>query len=130
MYHKPSEKTMDIHKKIITVCEYLRTRYASKRHGGFNIYEDDKIVALTDTCVPNVDLSVKILEEQEYVFGCNYDGHQITYHPGRWEEYLSDLYEKALEIKQKIHQVQTDRLNREREECERSASEAANNVFC
>ena len=129
MYRQQTHQSNKIHGQIRTVCDYLRTRYSSKKHGGFNIYEDDKILAVTDTCVPNVDLSVKVDGKLEHVFGCSYHGDQVTYHPGKWEQYLSDLDQKALAVKQQREEREMLLDQEERAECERAASEAANKVF-
>jgi len=129
MYRQQTHQSSKIHGQIRTVCDYLRTRYSSKKHGGFNIYEDDKILAVTDTCVPNVDLHVKVGNEKEYVFGCSYHGDQVTYHPGKWEDYLDELFDKATEVKNHLREVQQKQMEQERLDCERAASEAADSVF-
>lgn len=130
MYRSASNQTRIIHSQIRMVCDNLRTSYSSKKHGGYNIYEDDKIVAVTDTCVPNVDLYVKVNGKREYVFGCSYHGDQVTYHPGKWEDYLQDLCRKAEAVQQQRRSEQQRKLEQERSESERAASDAANNVFC
>lgn len=129
MYRNKTRTTDEIHGKIIAVCNYLRTRYSSKNHGGFNIYEDDKIIAATDTYVSNVDLYVKINNEKEYVFGCNYDGHQVTYHSGKWEDYLNNLYQCAMVVKKEKELDQAQKLEEERLKAESPASEDADSVF-
>jgi len=131
-YNRRSRTTQSdsIHYKIQTVCNYLSTRFVTKKHGGFTIYEDDKIIASTDTFVPNVDLSVKVNGNNEHVFGCSYDGSQVTYHPGKWEDYLQDLYLKAEAVQQQRLSEEQRKLEQDRVECERAASDAANNVFC
>ena len=113
----------------MVVCEHLRTNYNAKKHGGYNIYSDDKIVAATDTYVPNVDLSVKVGENLERVFGCNFDGNQVTYHPGKWEDYLDDLYQKALKVRQEKQEAENLQIEQDRLNCISVASEAANNIF-
>jgi DNA-binding transcriptional MerR regulator len=129
MYHRQTEQTRKIHNHIITICHYLRNGYSTKKHGGYNIYSDSKIHAITDTCVPNVDLYVNIGESREYVFGCSYHGDQVTYHPGKWEDYLDELFDKATEAKQRLLEAQYKQIEQERLDCERAASEAADNVF-
>ena len=121
MYYPRSKTTDSIHSKIVVICEHLRTNYTC--------YSDDKIIAATDTFVPNVDLSVKVGENLERVFGCNFNGEQVTYHPGKWEDYLDDLYGKALAIRQKKQEDELLRLEQEKLNCVSVASEAANNVF-
>jgi hypothetical protein len=129
MYHRQTEQTLKIHSRIITICQYLRNGYSAKKHGGYNIYSDNKIHAVTDTCVPNVDLYVKVGENRERVFGCSFQGDQVTYHSGKWEDYLDELFNKAIEVKQRLLDEQQKQMEQERLECERAASEAADSVF-
>ena len=128
-WHPRTSKTDSIHYRIQTVCNYLTTRFATKKHGGFNIYEDDKIIASTDTYVPNVDLSVKVNNQTEHVFGCNCYGDQVTYHTGKWEVYLEELFDKALEAKKIKDQEQLERYNQRQAERYRPASNQADKVF-
>lgn len=119
-----TNKTNIIHSKIQTVCNYLTTRYAGKKHGGYNIYEDDKIVASTDTYVPNVNLRVKVNDETEHVFGCSYDGSCTTYYTGLWEDYLDKLYLKATETRYQLEEHNQQQRNRKQ-----APSDMANSVF-
>lgn len=90
-----------IHAKIVKVCECLQTAYRSKKHGGYSIYEDDRVYLCLDTYVPNVDMDVKLPNgRKERVFSRSYCGYQTTYHTGKWEIYLDSLYERALMIEQ------------------------------
>ena len=50
-----------------TVARYLRTRYESKKHGGYYVYEDDKIIIKYDTYYPNLDIRVKTKDVIRYV---------------------------------------------------------------
>ena len=121
---------MNIQSKIITICDYLRTRYESKKHGGYNIYSDDKIFASTDTYVPNVDLMVILPDnKKEYVFSCSYHGTVSTYHPGKWEDYIEKLYLKALDVKsEKDKEAKRERELKEQAE-KAPASKEADTVF-
>lgn len=120
--------------KIITVCEYLKTDYVSKKHGGYNIYRDDKIILETDTYVPNTCAKVILPNNMiEYVFSASYSGQISCYHTGKWEEYLDQLYQKAIAIQM---QKEKERIEEEIEEEEKAkkikeapASEEANKVF-
>lgn len=129
MYNQRTKHTDSIHGKIITVCQFLRTRYASKKHGGYNIYEDDKIMVSTDTCVPNVDLYVKVNGNREYVFGCSYDGHQVTYHTGKWEQYLDELYDRAVETRRIVEDQKAQERIEAKLIAEAPASPEAEAVF-
>ena len=83
--------------KLIIIATYLKTRYESKKHGGYNIYEDDKIKIAYDTYYPNVDVYVKIDSNWKLVLLHNGHGFDQEYHPGVWLKYVEDcLYPKAL----------------------------------
>lgn len=122
--------TKDIHAKIIAVCTFLRTRYEGKKHGGYNIYEDDKIIASCDTYVPNVNLNIKLPNNtNESVFSCSYSGDFANYHAGKWELYLNDLYEKAcLVMAQKEEERRREVVEKERKD-KAPASKEADSVF-
>lgn len=81
--------------EIILICNYLTTRTTYKKHGGYNIYEDDMILAKLDTFVSNTELSVKVGESHVAVFSANYCGDVYKYNPGAWELYLRKLADKA-----------------------------------
>ena len=86
--------------QLIAIAIYLITSYQSKKHGGWNIYEDEKIKIMYDTYYPNVSTYVKIDGKENLVI--SHSGHGITqeYHQGNWEKYISDvLYPKAIEAK-------------------------------
>ena len=129
MYHPTTERTNTIHGRIITVCDNLTTRTASKKHGGYNIYEDDKIVATKDTFVPNVNLSVKTSHGHERVFSCNMEGRFVTFHEGKWENYLETLYKKALEVAAKKKEETEKKLAQERAESFAPCSKDADEIF-
>jgi len=79
----------------------LTTRIEGKKHGGYMIFEDDKVEIIYDTYYPNVDVYVKGAEGKKHLVMC-YSGHGFMqeYHHGEWESYLEDkLYAKAVEAK-------------------------------
>jgi len=52
-------------------------------------------------------LSIKISSEETItVFSCNYNGFASTYKPGKWEEYLTKLMEKAQEEAEREYKQQ------------------------
>ena len=93
------EYTRDtIRANAIIVGRELRTEWRGKKHGGYNIYEDDKIVVSVDTYVPNIDISIKRGGKKlEEVYDADYFGRIYTFHPGRWQDYLAEIAHKALE---------------------------------
>lgn len=86
----------NIIQNICLVCDYLTTRTTYKKHGGYNVYEDDKIITTKDTYVPNTDLYVKVGGSKVIVFSASYNGTVYQYNPGAWELYLTKLVGKAL----------------------------------
>ena len=129
-YIKPTEQTRKIHQQIVFVCKYLRTLYTSKKHGGYNIYADDKIYLCTDTYVPNVDCSVVLPDgAKENVFSSPYSSSPSIYHSGAWEVYLEELFENARKEKEKLDIVEEKQDQAKQKEIEHPASSAADNVF-
>lgn len=83
--------------KLISIARYLKTRYEYKGHGGYMIYEDDKIEIFYDTYYPNVDVYVKLNGEKKLVLLRSGHGYDQEYHSGKWEEYVDEvLYPRAL----------------------------------
>lgn len=95
------------------VAGWLRTRHESKKHGGYDIYEDDKIEIWYDTYFPNLSIYVKKGSEKVCVLSKSGHGHVSEYHPGKWEDYIRELHPRALEAKRKIDEerVQKEQLD-------------------
>jgi hypothetical protein len=130
MKYPRSKRTDEIHRTIQFICKYLRNNYVSKKHGGYNIYTDNKIELITDTYVPNVECIIKIPEGKiEKVFSCGYSGDNVTYHKGKWEEYLSNLYEQAKTKKKEKDNFNAEIKRTEIENVMKGASEEANKIF-
>ena len=85
------------------VANNLTTQYWKKKHGGYNIYEDDRIRICLDTYSPNVDVSIPAGEDREWtpVFcaGQHSTHSPQIFRPGRWIEYLARLHERALWVR-------------------------------
>ena len=132
-YVTPTDRTHKIHSMIILVCNMLTTSYESKKHGGFNIYQDDKIQSYVDTYVPNVTLNVKTPKEGktilETVFSCNYNGDFVTYHEGEWERHLETLYAKAQKVKAQKDEEARIKREEAKAQAEAPASPEADKVF-
>jgi hypothetical protein len=131
MEHTATNRTKEIHRQIITVCTYLR----SKKHGVYNIFEDAKLYMSTETEVLNVDCSVVLRDgTHENVFrsiDCFASGYRgpSTYHPGRWEGYLRQLWEQALTVKEKADTDRDEATRKAQAELEKPASSRADAVF-
>ena len=87
------------------VATHLRTRYQAKKHGGFDIYKDERIIVSLDTYVPNV--TVRLVDGSEFgqcVFSAAYHSHSRpdVYRPGKWTEYLTGLNEKSLSAREAL----------------------------
>lgn len=96
--------------KLIAIAKYLETRYESKKHGGYSVYEDEKIRISYDTYYPNVQVNVLI--DGGWQLAAIYSGHGYTqeFHPGAWTGYVENvLYPKAQEAKKLAQQAQQER---------------------
>ena len=108
---------MELKSQLATIANYLTTRRESKKHGGYNIYADDKIEISYDTYYPNVDVYVFI--EGKKNLAALYSGHGYTqeFHNGAWVKYVTDtLYPKAVEAKNA-----SDLKRKEKESSERAS---------
>jgi hypothetical protein len=87
--------TPDIHQVAILVAQYLTTRHESKKHGGYQIFEDDRLRISYGTYYPNLNIVVKDGDKTVTVLSRGGSGTVSEYHPGRWEDYVRSLYPKA-----------------------------------
>lgn len=84
------------------VAGNMYTRYESKGHVGYEIYEDDKIEISLDTYYLNLSVYVKKDGERHLVLLRSGHGNNQEYHHGAWEKYIVDvLYPLAQVAKQK-----------------------------
>ena len=88
------------------VATHLRTNYVSKKHGGYNIYEDDKIHINLDTYVPNLDIQVITPEGKTTVFSAAYHSWRrpSIFRRGQWIQYLMGFGEQVEQAKQEAEQ--------------------------
>lgn len=99
-------------KKLITIARYLTTRYESKKHGGYDIYEDEKIKISYDTFFPNVEVHINDGGKWVLVLLHNGGGFDQVNHPGKWEKYVTDvLFPKA----EKAKKLKLEKQKREKE---------------
>ena len=70
------------------IANHLTTRTESKNHGGYNIYEDEKIIICLDTYYPNLEILIKKDGNKIPVLSRSGHGHNILYRPGQWEKYI------------------------------------------
>lgn len=95
------------------IARNLTTGYESKKHGGYDIYDDDKIYIKYDTYYPN--LSVQIKDENNTVVLSSSEYRVGQLHYGKWVDYLYtfiDKIDKVIEQKkiedeekqQKLHE--------------------------
>ena len=99
------------------VAREMQTSYRTKKHGGYRIYEDNKIRIALDTYVPNVDILLLREEGPMTVFVAGYSswGHPQVFHPGRWMEHLASLVPKARELKTEREAEEQEQKRRRRE---------------
>jgi hypothetical protein len=114
---------------IYLLCGYARTDYESKKHGGYNIYSDDKIECSYDTYYPNIEVYVKHDDKKTMVLMHNGGGFNQTYHPGKWEDYILSLREFALSAKQKHDENRESQKEKERLEKFGNCPDKLNSIF-
>ncbi len=96
------------------VATHLRTRHTPKKHGGYDVYEDEKIRIMLDTYVPNIDVQIFPPGENPVtVFAASYTrwSNPEVFRTGEWMKYLEELLPKAI--------AERDRKEDERQEKER-----------
>lgn len=102
--------------KAAIIATYLKTRHESKKHGGYDIYEDDKIQISYDTYFPNISIYIKFPgKDSECVYSKSGHGILSIYHPGAWEQYIDTLYPKALKAKDDLIQQRLEKEELERQ---------------
>lgn len=99
--------------KLIVIARHLSDQHESKKYGGYEVFEDDKIKIMYDTYYPNVCVNVKIDGKSEFAAIYSGHGHCQEFHGGAWEEYVTkNLYPKALErrVEKEKEKLNMDRL--------------------
>lgn len=114
-----------VHEELLDACalvaKYTRTKYLGKSHGGYDIFQNEKIEICLDTYVPNirVDLSIPNADGERQdlcVLFWNYGGFAQVYKPGHWEEYIAkQLLPEALKAKRVADEEIVARAAAERE---------------
>ncbi len=83
----------------INVARYLKTSYESKKHGGYNIYNDEQIHISLDTYYPNLDIDIlKEGKKIEVYRGSRDNVTPALFRPGKWIDHLMNLNKKAIEL--------------------------------
>ena len=107
---------MEIVSAASKVARFLTTKHESKKHGGYDIYEDEKIRIACDTYVPNVHVNVNI--DGNWTLAMLYNGahgHMQEIHSGAWEGYvLKNLLPKALQAEKEAIERREKREAEER----------------
>ena len=130
MYIPKTNHTNQLHVMIDEVCNYLRTSYVGKKHGGFNIFNDGKLNLSTDTFVNNVSADVILPDgSSETVFSCSHMGDVSCYHPGKWEQHLEALSSRAMDTKMDLMDEKAKDYRLAFEKANAPASQAADAVF-
>lgn len=114
---------------ICMVCTYMRTSYSSKKHGGYNIYEDEKIKMGLDTYVSNISVHVETGGKNVMVLLHSYAGYNQVYHPGEWENYILSL-RPAAELCSRADKEELERKKQEEHDSKFApAGEELDNIF-
>jgi len=96
-------ESVEVRNNAILIAKYLKTSHETKKHGGYDIYEDEKIRIRYDTYYPNMTIDIKDTGSTMY-FHRVYSGSSIdnpgTYKPGKWTQYISKLSMEAKKIEQ------------------------------
>ena len=97
--------------ELATIANYLTTRTESKKHGGYNVYEEEgKISIWYDTYYPNISVYVWIDGKMKLVASFNGGGFTQKYRSGNWEKHVKEtLYPKALIAKEKANEARRER---------------------
>jgi hypothetical protein len=93
---------------LIVIATHLTNQRESKKHGDYEIYEDEKIKIAYDTYYPNVQVNVKISGKSHLAAIFSGHGHTQEFHGGAWEKYVSDVLYTAAVIKQQLHLEQKE----------------------
>jgi hypothetical protein len=73
------------------ICRALHNETATKKHGGYLIYDDDFVRLSLDTYVANVSACVKVDGQTISVLHVSYNDMVQVYIEGKWEAYLESF---------------------------------------
>jgi hypothetical protein len=123
-------KLRELRQIVHSLCSCCTTTTIPKKHGRFDVYEDEKIVCSYDTYFPNLDVYVKLPDGSRQLVWMH-TGHGIDqeYHPGKWEAYLLSLKECALGKQAQKDARRAQLEQQEREERRHPAGSDADAVF-
>jgi len=113
--------------KLRTLGKYLG-KYEPKKHGGYYIYNDDKIITSYDTYYPNFQVKIKTPKGLVCV-ALGSDQIYSIYRPGKWEFYVVELWEKAKEIHRQKEKEEQEKLKIEQEKLFGNVSEEMDSLF-
>jgi len=119
---------MTFYEEIKMIAKELRTGYEGKKHGGYEIYEDDKIKIKNDTFAPNLFVYVKV-DGKEHLVLLRSRGNNQEHHQGKWEQYLHNLYPKALKAREEREAKEQEAKTREKNQKFGPASKLLNSIF-
>ena len=84
------ERLQDIVGTAMSMANLLTTKFTPKKHGGFNVYQDDRLIVALDTFVPNLSIRLITPQGKKTVYTASY--HSLTrpdiHRPGHWEDYI------------------------------------------
>lgn len=97
---------------LVSIANNLTTKYKSKGHGGYNIYQDDKICISYDTYYPNLQVNVCVDGKWELAALYSGHGHTIEFHHGAWCGYVDDV----LAPKAEAARIEKEQVKKRRQE--------------
>ena len=103
----PTGNPLTIARAAAAVATHLRTAHEQKKHGGYDVYQDDKLRISLDTYVPNLWITVISPDgELRPVFSAShFSWHRPSiFRPGRWTQYLLDLAQAAATKREELNQ--------------------------
>ena len=105
--HLSPTRARTIASQAAAVVYNLITEHRKKKHIGYKLYEDDRIRIGLDTYAPNEEIDIKIPagEDRKWTTVFSTTRHSLDnpniFRPGRWTDYLAQLYPRALEVQAK-----------------------------
>ena len=70
------ERLQDIVGTAMSMANLLTTKFTPKKHGGFNVYQDDRLIVALDTFVPNLSIRLITPQGEKTVYTASY--HSLT----------------------------------------------------
>ena len=92
---------LKVARKAAVIANYMTSRTSSKKHGGYNHYEDGRLHISLDTFVPNITIRLHTKNGTITVYSAGYTNHARPdqFRPGRWISYMDQIFMTAVDNK-------------------------------